>query len=242
MYIATVKRMRSNVKTNRISIRCKQRRGTLVTLSKCDIEVMLKLSSVTAVKNGKMVLLDVKPYIKNNRIMVPLRFLAETFCCDVNYQNFTVTVDTEPLVIDGVKVKALQQEYHMTMGGVVQQIKGNAYNKAIYDVFLENKGSRAETPVKYSWMPDIDTPGAYYTNGQYDFLDPKGNSIQRFDIYSLIEALPAETLAGYPKVLLYDATANQWYLFSETALQSIGQIVDTATRNGFLTIISNTVV
>ncbi|ATW23577.1 copper amine oxidase N-terminal domain-containing protein [Candidatus Formimonas warabiya] len=213
-----------------------------VTLSKSGLQVMLKLSDGAAVRNGETVLLDAKPYLKNSRVMVPLRFLAETFGCAVNYKDRVVTVDTEPLIIDGVQVKALQQEYHMTMGGVVQQIKGNAYNKAIYDLVLENKGSQAEAPAKYSWMVDIDTPGAYYKIGQYDFLDLNGNSIQRFDIYGLIEALPAEILAGYPKALIYDATGNQWYLFSDTAIQSINQLIDTATKNGFLTVISNTVV
>ncbi|KMY48675.1 copper amine oxidase N-terminal domain-containing protein [Peribacillus loiseleuriae] len=212
-----------------------------VTLTKNDMQVILKINSHSVVKNGKTVLLDVKPYIKNNRTFVPMRFLAETFGCNVNYKNSTVTVDTQPLVIDNVKIKALQEEYHMTMGGVVQQIKGNAYNKAIYNIFIENKGSKVEAPANYSWRYNIDTPGAYYKNAQYDFLDLEGNSIKRFDIYTLIKSFPAETLAGYPEVLIYDATENQWYLFTDTAFQSINQLIDTAYKNGFLKIISNTV-
>jgi hypothetical protein len=35
---------------------------------------------------------------------------------------------------------------------------------------------------------------------------------------------------------------NQLNLFSDTAIQSINQIVNTAAKNGFLTVISNTVV
>lgn len=213
-----------------------------VTLSKNDMQVILTLNSKSVMKNGKMVLLDVKPYIKNNRIFVPLRFLAETFDCNVNFKNYIVAVDTEPLVIDGVKVKVLQQEYHMTMGGVVQQIKGNTFNKAIYNIFIENKGTKVESPANYSWWVNIDTPGAYYKLGQYDFQDVVGTSIKSFDIYTLIKSFPAETLAGYPEVLLYDTTEDQWYLFSDNAIQSINQLVDTAYRNGFLKIISNTVV
>jgi len=213
-----------------------------VTLSKSNLQVILNSSTGTAIKNSETVPLDVKPYIKKNRTMVPLRFLAETFGCKVNYSDFTVTVNTEPLVIDDVKVKALQHEYHMTMGGVVQQIIGNSYNEAIYKVLLENKGSEVEVPSSYSWQFNIDIPGAYYKNGQYDFLDVDNNTIQRFDIYSLIEAHPAEILAEYPKYLLYDATTNQWYLFSDTAKQSINQLMETASKNGFLEIISNTVV
>lgn len=212
-----------------------------VTLTKSNMKVILNLNSSTAEKNGKKILLDVKPYIKNNRIIVPLRFIAETFGCNVNYSNFTVTVDTKPLVIDAVQVKALQHEYHMTMGGVVQQINGNAYNETIYNIFVENKGRKVEAPANYSWNLHLDTPGSYYKNGQYDFVDHKGNSMVRFDIYTLNRSYPAETLSGYPEVLIYDASEDEWYLFSNTALQSINVLIDTASKNGFLTIISDTV-
>ncbi|WP_054025022.1 copper amine oxidase N-terminal domain-containing protein [Bacillus sp. FJAT-28004] len=205
--------------------------GSEVTLSKSSMKVILKLNSSTAVKNGKTVQLDVKPYIINNRIIVPLRFIAETFGCKVDYSNYTVTVDTEPLVIEGVKVTALQQEYHMTMGGVVNQIKGNANIEAIYNNFVDNKGSKVEAPSDYTWSVHSLTPGAYYKTGQYDFLDQEGNSIKRFDIYS----------EAAPEFLIYDATENQWYLFNDAAYKSTYQFIDTATKNGFLTVISNTV-
>ncbi|WP_373232467.1 hypothetical protein [Cohnella sp.] len=70
-------------------------------------------------------------------------------------------------MIDGVQVKTLQQEYHMTMGGVVQQINGNAYNETIYNIFVENKGEKVEAPANYSWIPTIDTLGSYYKNAQF---------------------------------------------------------------------------
>jgi hypothetical protein len=202
--------------------------GSEVTLSKSSMKVLLKLNSSTAVKNGKTVQLDVKPFIKNNRIIVPLRFIAETFGCKVDYSNYTLTVDTEPLVIDGVKVTALQQDFHMTMGSVVNQIKGNANIEAIYNNFVDNKGSKVEAPSDPTWS-------VQYGTGQYDFLDQEGNSIKRFDIYSLDRSSPEAT----PEVHIYDATENQWYLFNDAAKKSMYQFIDTATKNGFLTVISN---
>ncbi len=79
-----------------------------VILAKSETKVKLAINRSTAEKNGKKMLLDVKSYTKNNRIYVPLRFIAEAFGCNVNYSNFTVTVDTKPLLINGVQVKALQ--------------------------------------------------------------------------------------------------------------------------------------
>ncbi len=213
-----------------------------ITLTNNNMQITLKPNSNTVIKNGKTELLDVQPYLKNNRLFVPIRFIAETFGCQVNYQNSTVTVDTEPLVINNVKVKATQYEYHMTMGGVVQQIQGNAYNKAFYKVFIENKGSIVDAPVNYSWQFDIDNPGSYYKLGQYDFMSHENKSIQQFDLYSLNKAFPAETLKGYPEVLIHDVTADKWYLFTDKAIESINQLVNTATNNGFLKVLSNTVV
>jgi len=92
------------------------------------------------------------------------------------------------------------------------------------------------------WVHDIDTIGHYYKLAQYDFMDQNDQIIQRFDTYSLVESFPEEVLSKYPKVLLYDDSAKQWHLFKETAFQSIGQIIDTAKKNGFLKVISNTVV
>lgn len=212
-----------------------------ITLTKNNILVKLKLNSGTVTKNGELSLMDVKPYIKNSRTMVPLRFLSEAFGCQVDFRDSTVTVNSESLVIDHAKIKALQQEYHMLMGGVVQQIEGNAYNTAIHDIINENLGSKIEAPEHYSWTLSLDSPGSYYKERQYDFLDGKGKSVKRYDIYTLIKSFPADTIEKYPEVIIYDATENQWYLFSEAARMSIFQIMDTAAKNGFLKVISNTV-
>ncbi|WP_433943041.1 copper amine oxidase N-terminal domain-containing protein [Paenibacillus sp. SN-8-1] len=216
-----------------------------VTFTKDGMKVTLKPNSNTVVKNGVTVKLDVKPYVKRNRIFVPLRFIVETFGCKVNYSKSGVTVDTEPLIIEGVQVKALREEYHMTMGGVVQQINGNAYNRAIYNMFVHNLGAKVEAPASYSWTINLDVPGSYYKNGQYDFLDNKGNSLKRFDIYTLLPATyrgEDDTAIQYPEVLVYDGSEQQWYLFSESALGSINHLVNKAFDSGFVKVISNTVV
>ncbi|MFJ7979944.1 copper amine oxidase N-terminal domain-containing protein [Lysinibacillus xylanilyticus] len=210
-----------------------------VTLTKSDIRVILKLNSNTVVKNGQKVLLDVKPYLKNGRIFVPLRFLAETFDCYVDYKDFTVNVITKPLVINGVEVKAMLYEYHMIMGGVVEKIKGNAYVEEMHNIFVKNKGSKVKEPLNYTWSFHSTTPGGYYKGGQFDFIDQEGNSIKKFDLYTLVQTI-GETLPD-PKVLIYDATDDQWYLFNDASSNSIYQLIETAGKNGFKTIIENTV-
>ncbi len=204
-----------------------------VTLTKNDMKVILKLNSNKVVKNGKTELLDVKPYMKNNRTLVPMRFIAETFGNIVDYKNGTVSIGTKPFTIDGVIVSALQHEYHLVMGGVVEQSNGNGYNESIYNTFIEKKGSKVKAPANYTWDFHNVSAGDYYKNAQYDFLDQEGNSIKRFDLYSLRGS-------GHLEVLVHEPTENQWYLFSEPAQQSIYQLFNRATENGFVTVISNT--
>ncbi|MBB3111331.1 hypothetical protein FHS18_003399 [Paenibacillus phyllosphaerae] len=214
--------------------------NSAVTITKGDMKLILHVNQTAATLNGKAISLDSKPYIKNNRVFVPLRFIAEAFGSNVNYRQSVVTVDTEPLLINGVEVQAVQEQYHMTMGGVVQQVHGHAFNHAIYEAFTNLRGQKVEPPASYSWSPNIDTPGHYYKNAQYDLVDSKGNSLQQFDIYTLL--YPNEATTGYPIFLLHDASADEWYLFSETANQAIQTLIATASRNGHLQIISNTVV
>ncbi|MFF2797859.1 copper amine oxidase N-terminal domain-containing protein [Lysinibacillus xylanilyticus] len=213
-----------------------------VTLTNNKMQITLQPNSNTVIKNGKTELLDVKPYLKNNRLFVPIRFIAETFGCQVNYQNSTVTVDTAPLVFNNVKIKAIQEEYHMTMGGIVQQLQGNTYHKALYKVIVENKGNLVEAPANYSWQYDIDHPGSYYKVEQLDFMSHENKSVQQFDLYSLNGPFSDEELKGYPKALIHDVTADKWYLFTNKALESIYQLMNTATNNGFVKVLSNTVV
>lgn len=204
-----------------------------ITLTKNDMKVILKLNSNKVVKNGKTEYLDVKPYMKNNRTFVPMRFIAETFGSHVDYKNSIVSIGTNPFTIDSVIVSALQQEYHLVMGGVVEQSKGNGYNEAIYNTFVENKGSKVKAPTNYTWDFHNVSAGDYYKNVQFDFLDKEGNSIKRFDLYSLRGSERVE-------VLVHEPTEDQWYLFSEHAQQSIYQLFNRATENGFVTVISNT--
>ncbi|RIX48759.1 copper amine oxidase N-terminal domain-containing protein [Paenibacillus nanensis] len=212
-----------------------------IIITKKDTQIKLRPDSDSVTTNGKTLLLDAAPYIKNGRTMVPLRFFSETFGCGVDYKDAVAAVDCGALVIRDTEIETMRHEYHMTMGGVVRQMEGNALNAAIYDAFIEHKGGSVEAPADYSWMYTIDVLGSYYKAGQYDFLDADGNSVKQYDIYSLIKAFPAELLEGRPEVLLHDVTDNKWYLFSDKGKEIISEMIDTADHYGFLQVISNTV-
>ncbi|WP_339280927.1 copper amine oxidase N-terminal domain-containing protein [Lysinibacillus sp. FSL P2-0066] len=212
-----------------------------ITLTMDQTTIKLNLNNRTVIKNGEKEQLDVQPYMKNNRTYVPIRFIAETFGSQVHYNDGTVNITTEPLLIEDEKIKVLRYEYHMTMGGVIQDIKGNAYHQALFKIFQEKKGDKVEAPKEYYWHFNLEAPGSYYKLGQFDFMSHDQNSVKQYDIYTLNQPFPEELLQGYPKVLLHDATEDNWYLFSEQAVKAIQQLINSADSNGFSKIISNTV-
>lgn len=212
-----------------------------ISISKGDLRLTLSLNSAVAELNGKKVQLDAKAYAKHNRTYVPLRFIAEAFDCQVGYGNHTVTVNTSPLVIEGKAIKTLQWEYRMTMGGVVQQSTGNIYNKDIFHLISDHIGTEIEAPENYSWSYFMDTPGAYYKNVQYEFLDASAAQAARYDVYSLIHAFPDELLEGYPQTVLHDVINDKWYLFDNDVLEEVGDLLYKAEEYGYVKEISNTV-
>ncbi|EXX87320.1 copper amine oxidase N-terminal domain-containing protein, partial [Paenibacillus darwinianus] len=60
-----------------------------ITVKRDGVEVKLTLGSKTAFINGKQVALDVPGNVKNNRTLVPLRFLSEALDTDVTWDAET---------------------------------------------------------------------------------------------------------------------------------------------------------
>lgn len=207
-----------------------------ITLSTDEATVTLNLKNKTVIKNGHVEQLDVQPYVKNNRTFVPIRFIAETFGSQVDYNQGNISITSTPLLLNNEQIKTLRYEYNMAKGGEMQLIKGNAYHQAIYNVLQEQKGEKVEAPKDYYWRFNLETVGSYTKLEQYDFLNQDNNSVEQYDIYELNQSFSAEELAPYPTFLLHDFNENVWYLFTEKEIKAIQHIVDNAANNGFTTV------
>lgn len=100
-----------------------------ITLLKNGMEVIVKINSKEVIKNGEVELLDVAPYIKDKRTMVPLRFIAETFGATVDYKDNVISITTKPLQItaDMIVADLLKHPelipYEAVLGGVMSFYK-----------------------------------------------------------------------------------------------------------------------
>jgi len=66
-----------------------------VTVSKDGVEIILTVNSTTVQVNGKEQQIDVPAEITNGMTYVPLRFIAETFGMDVDWDEETGAIDME---------------------------------------------------------------------------------------------------------------------------------------------------
>ncbi|HPZ43041.1 MAG TPA: copper amine oxidase N-terminal domain-containing protein [Bacillota bacterium] len=63
-----------------------------IDLKREDISITMYIGNPVYIANGIEKTLDVPPFIKDGRTMVPLRFIAEEFGCQVDYDEATKTV------------------------------------------------------------------------------------------------------------------------------------------------------
>lgn len=208
-----------------------------VTLTDYNVQLQLKVNQKTASKNGSPYVLDVKPYLKNNRTYVPLRVIAETFGSKVHYQKGTVHLYSARLIIEGRQVKAIEEAYKYTIGGVEKNITGNPHMTALYNIIRSQTSVEAATPAEYSWRPNQSTEGAYQKLLQFRLLDGQGEEIAQYDIYHSLAS--GNGSLEQSELRLHHVQADRWYAFSHAARQSIYDSLDRASSQGYVTTISS---
>ncbi|RUS46910.1 copper amine oxidase N-terminal domain-containing protein [Cohnella sp. AR92] len=169
----------------------------VVTITQGETKVVLTPGQKVAEVNGKAVSLETSAYVKGGRVMVPLRFVGETLGCDVGFAGGTVTVNTPPFAIGGAAIALVKNEIRFDDIILNTELRGNPFIKTMYDLLESNKGDSAvmSDPLTYA-MSDI-----------YDFVDERGTSVQRYELY--VESFSI----GYS--LIHDVTADQWFTYAD---------------------------
>lgn len=66
--------------------------SSVVTIIQGNRTIILTLNSTIAIVDGSSRDIGVEPLIKNNRVLLPLRFVAETLGCQVDYKSGKITI------------------------------------------------------------------------------------------------------------------------------------------------------
>lgn len=203
-----------------------------VLLTYDEITVKLTMGSKQASKNQTTVKLDAAPYVKGDRAMVPIRFIAESFNCKVDYAKKLVNIKTVPLVIENKQVAKMTR----TSTGLeyidIYELKANLFVKNMYQTIFNQHGPEVDEPEYYGVHVNLD-PLVYYWNGNDDYtlLDANDKVVGKFVIYEAIgNGLPRPE--DCPKYLLYDDLTKKWYSLPEATYALMQRWNWTATRYG----------
>lgn len=135
-----------------------------------DDEIRLIIDSTTAYFNNESVVIDTAPAIINGRTMLPIRFIAESFKFDVNWNNNEkiITIEKNTTEDDKPQTKPLQQMSLYNAGFDLE--KGTVMLNSGYEMPILGIGTFRLTPEQaensvYNALKDgyrlIDTANAY---------------------------------------------------------------------------------
>lgn len=200
--------------------------GANVTLQQGEASVKLTVGS-TRVQNGQQSSkLEAAPYIKADRIMVPIRFVAESFNCQVDYSQGLVNIHSNPFQLQNVGVVSIAKQIKMTSEINTYEIQSPLFAQKMYMSVATGHGAEVAQPEYYGKNNIADYPNFYWQKAAYYLLDTNDRAIKSFEVYEVAhngfgEALPA----GYTNYLLY--MDDSWYALSDEAfnlMQAWGDI------------------
>ena len=196
-----------------------------VTLTLGATTITLEIGSNIIMNNQSEEILEAAPYLRNNRTMVPLRFISEAFGCTVDYTDGTVYINSPPLFVDNMEIVSVHRWDRMTVGGFLYENKSNIYAKKLYAFFQNSLGSEITALDDFHFGGHINfAVNNYYIHiDEYRFMETEGyegNINQKYEIYrrdnDSVEWRPGMSIQGadYGKWLIHDGTNDKWYQVS----------------------------
>ena len=167
-------------------------------------------------KNGQIIQLAAPPYIRNNRVMVPLRFISNALGLGVDYHDACINMISPTLKIQDTPISTIQSHSRMTMGSVVSESKTNNCINRLYNAFEGHKVQSIEQPKSFGSHNDLDALDYYYELKDDQFKDDFNSVIAQYKIY-------AHQSYGNSKGLyaIQDVIHNKWYFCTEEDYLSI---------------------
>jgi hypothetical protein len=138
------------------------------------------------------------PYVKNNRTMLPLRFVSEQLGCTVDYKNGVITITSgDGIALDGQKVAVLK----LVQGTNIKTVTNKKTVSTCASLIEKCRGAKISKPANVS-APD-------YQGYQYNFVNIKGEAVASWQFY-----VPTDEKAktsGWSALYLYDVLNDVYY-------------------------------
>jgi hypothetical protein len=178
---------------------------------------------ITIFVDEKPVQTDVDPYLKNQRTMVPIRFVSEALGAEVSWNALT----------NGVTIKSSKTTIRMTIGllkGYLQKV-GLAEQESTYDMPPETKNGRTFVPLRFvsenlgatvKWDGNTNTVNIY-SEGFVPTEIPVvvGQKVGEFTVPASVVAIPGIVIEGPNKASLIDISMMKSSDLTEERIKGI---------------------
>ena len=195
-----------------------------------DMTINLTVGSRTAYKGEQKITLPAAPYVRNGYTYVPIRFVAEAFNCDVEWQakKNLVNIKIKPWELNGQQIVGVARSMNMGTREVTRQADSPYFAKAIYQKIKEALAEEIAEP-NYSWLvPEYfegDDSICYMLDWVYFMLVDEDNAALRIELYSLCRGQSEDKY-----VLKLD---NKWYAVPESLSNDLYYLFEESDNFGF---------
>lgn len=195
-----------------------------------DMTINLTVGSRTAYNGTQKITLPAALYVRNGYTYVPIRFVAEAFNCDVEWQakKNLVNIKIKPWELNGQQIVGLARSMNMGTREVTRQADSPYFAKAIYQKIKEALAEEIAEP-NYSWLvPEYfegDDSICYMLDWVYFMLVDEDNAALRIELYSLCRGQSEDKY-----VLKLD---NKWYAVPESLSNDLYYLFEESDNFGF---------
>lgn len=195
-----------------------------------DLTINLTVGSRTAYRGEQKITLPAAPYVRGGYTYVPIRFVAEAFDCDVEWQakKNLVNIKIRPWELNGQQIVGVAQGMNMGTREVTRQANSPYFAKAIYQKIKEELGEEIVEP-NYSWLVpehfEGDNSICYMLDWVYFMLVDEDNAALRIELYSLCRGQSEDKY-----VLKLD---NKWYAVPESLSNDLYYLFEESDNFGF---------
>jgi hypothetical protein len=196
--------------------------GKSVDIAYNDVDIQLTLGSKNVQKGQQTYKLEAAPYAKAGITYVPLRFISESFGCQVDYQNKAVNIHTKPWLLNGKYVSSMMAEGKMIVEYFRHDLQSPFFAEKIYTSLINGRGDEVSEPEHFGNLDIMDYPNFYCIEMNRSLLDSAGAVIENVVVYEVAGNGFGQPLPdGYTEHLLYvnDNVSEKWYTLSEEALE-----------------------
>ncbi len=181
-----------------------------------DTAIRLTIGSQTAQKGEQTITLRAKPYVKDGRTYVPIRFVAEAFDCQVDWANNEVNVHSKPWQLNGKNVVGMASKVEMIADVFRYELRSPLFAAKMYDALFNDLGAEVPAPEHYGRDDIMDFANFYYQQSNNIIIADDGTEVLAFEIYECADNGFGQPLPqGYTEHLLL--MEGKWYAVSDQA-------------------------